>query len=75
MPGATTDSQSVLRFLAEEISADTYVNIMSQYRPCGQAFRSAQLNRRPTSEEYRAVVREARRLGLHRAEVQGFWGL
>ncbi|MBN2433324.1 MAG: radical SAM protein [Acidobacteria bacterium] len=71
MPGATADSRAVLRFLAEEISPSTYVNIMSQYRPCGEAYRHRQLNRRPSAEEYRAVIEEARRLGLTRAEAQG----
>jgi len=73
MPGASEDSRAILRFLAEEISPATYVNIMSQYRPCGEAYRTPQLARRPSAGEYGAVVREARRLGLTRAEIQGAW--
>lgn len=35
MPGAREDAVEVLRFLAQDISRDTYVNLMDQYRPAG----------------------------------------
>ncbi len=35
MPGAREDSVEILRFLAQEVSQDTYVNLMDQYRPAG----------------------------------------
>ena len=43
-----------------------YVNIMAQYRPCGEAYQYKELNRRPTSLEYFKAVDMARRLGLQR---------
>jgi putative pyruvate formate lyase activating enzyme len=66
MPGMTEDSAAVMQFLADELSPQTYVNIMDQYRPCFQAWRTSEIARRTTSEEYRAVVDIARRFGLHR---------
>lgn len=66
MPGLTSDSEAVLRFVADELSPQTYVNIMDQYRPCFQAWRSPEIARRTTQEEHRTVVEMARRLGLHR---------
>jgi len=33
MPSGVASSESVLKFIAEEISVDSYVNIMQQYRP------------------------------------------
>ena len=33
MPGKLDEARDIFRWLAEEISPDTYVNIMSQYRP------------------------------------------
>lgn len=66
MPGLTEDSEAILRFIADELSLETYVNIMDQYRPCFQARRSPEIARRTTAAEHRAVVAMARRLGLHR---------
>lgn len=66
MPGLTQDSQAILRFIADELSPQTYINIMDQYRPCFQAGRSPEIARRTTPAEHRAVVEMARGLGLHR---------
>jgi putative pyruvate formate lyase activating enzyme len=66
MPGLTQDSQAIVRFIADELSPQTYVNIMDQYRPCFQAGRSPEIGRRTTPAEHRAVVDMARGLGLHR---------
>jgi putative pyruvate formate lyase activating enzyme len=66
MPGLTSDSHAVLRFIADELSLQTYVNIMDQYRPCFQAGRFPEIARRTTPAEHHAVVEMAHRLGLHR---------
>jgi putative pyruvate formate lyase activating enzyme len=66
MPGLTQDSQAILRFIADELSPQTYVNIMDQYRPCFQAGRFPEIAHRTTPVEHGAVVEMARRLGLHR---------
>ena len=52
MPGLTQDSQAILRFIADELSPQTYVNIMDQYRPCFQAGRSPEIARRTTPAEH-----------------------
>jgi putative pyruvate formate lyase activating enzyme len=66
MPGMTQDSEAVLHFIAKELSPQTYVNIMDQYRPCFQAWHSPAIARRTTRDEHHAVVEIARRLGLCR---------
>ena len=66
MPGMTQDSAMVLRFIADELSPQTYVNIMDQYRPCFQAARSPEIARRTTRAEHRTVVETAYRIGLRR---------
>jgi putative pyruvate formate lyase activating enzyme len=68
MPNNAAGSRGVLKFLADEISRRTYVNIMDQYRPCGQAYNDPLLNRRITADEYRAAVRWAREFGLERLD-------
>jgi putative pyruvate formate lyase activating enzyme len=65
LPNGLAGSGEVLKFVAS-LSKDTYVNIMAQYHPCGEAFQYKELNRRPTSIEYFNVVATARKLGLHR---------
>ena len=59
MPGLTQDSQAIVRFIADELSPQTYVNIMDQYRPCFQAGRSPEIARRTTPAEHHAVVEMA----------------
>lgn len=65
MPNATEDADKIMAFLAE-ISKDTYVNIMAQYRPMGYAHMHPKIARRPTFEEVEAVYWSARRAGLWR---------
>jgi len=66
MPRMPHDSAQVLRFIADELSLQTYVNIMDQYRPCFEAGRWPEIARRTTREEHGAVVGIARELGLCR---------
>lgn len=66
LPGGLAGTAEVMRFLAEEVSAGTYVNVMDQYRPCYKAFRYPPLNRRITPEECTEAIRLAKASGLHR---------
>jgi putative pyruvate formate lyase activating enzyme len=59
-------SEKVIDFIADEISTDTYVNIMDQYHPAYKAFEYKELNRRITNDEFLQVVRYAENKGLHR---------
>lgn len=69
LPNNIAGSYEVLKFIVS-LSKDTYVNIMKQYRPCGEAHLYKELNRRITSDEYIKTVNEASALGLYR----GFHG-
>lgn len=66
LPGGLAHTREVMHFLAREISDNTYVNIMAQYRPAYQAFGHPLLGRRITPEEYEQSVEIARSEGLHR---------
>jgi putative pyruvate formate lyase activating enzyme len=66
LPAGLADSGPVLRFIAEELSRDTYVNVMAQYRPCYRADEVPALMRPATWEEIEKVKDMARELGLHR---------
>ncbi|MBN3039634.1 MAG: radical SAM protein [Candidatus Omnitrophica bacterium] len=66
LPQKQAGSFKVLDFIKEEISADTYVNIMKQYFPCFRADEYDELKRRITFNEYDEVVKYASKLGLTR---------
>jgi putative pyruvate formate lyase activating enzyme len=52
LPNGLAGSKGVIDFLAEEVSGDTAVNVMDQYRPCFKATEHEDMNRRCTREEY-----------------------
>lgn len=66
LPNDLAGTAEIVSFIAQEISKDTYLNIMDQYRPCHKASRFPELNRRITSTEYRAAVLAAKSAGLWR---------
>ncbi len=71
MPGQIDNAKDVMSFLAEEISTETFVNVMAQYRPHYKARtdeRYEDINRGITREEYQSVIAHAREVGLERIE-------
>lgn len=66
LPNTIAGSRGVLEFIANELSRDSWVNIMAQYHPTYKAYEHPELSRRITSKEYWEVVEYARSLGLHR---------
>jgi putative pyruvate formate lyase activating enzyme len=68
LPGGLAGTREAMRFLAREISRNTYVNIMAQYRPCGQSLEHPPLNRRLTVNEYEEAVRIAHEEGIRRLD-------
>uniref|UniRef100_A0A7C1JYF0 Radical SAM protein n=1 Tax=Caldilinea aerophila TaxID=133453 RepID=A0A7C1JYF0_9CHLR len=70
MPGFLEETKAILRFVAEEISRNTYVNLMDQYYPAGRvdAQHYPELNRRLTCSEYAEAVAYAQELGLTRLD-------
>jgi putative pyruvate formate lyase activating enzyme len=68
LPGGLAGTAAVARFLAEEISPSTYLNVMDQYHPCHEAFAHPLLRRRTTAAEFAAAVETVRAAGLTRLE-------
>lgn len=68
LPGGLAGTQEIIRFLAEEISRDTYLNIMDQYHPTYKAHLYPEINRRITSREYQEAIDMALKAGLHRLD-------
>jgi putative pyruvate formate lyase activating enzyme len=72
MPDAADDARAILRFLAEELSPDTYVNVMDQYYPAGglREGRFPELCRRPDGAALLAARQAARAAGLWRLDTR-----
>jgi putative pyruvate formate lyase activating enzyme len=68
LPNQLAGTGEVMAFLANEISLDTYVNIMDQYRPQYNARQFSKLNRPLHRQEYLDALEMARQAGLHRFE-------
>ena len=64
LPSGLAGSFEILKFLAQELSPNTAVNIMDQYRPCWEASTIPAIDRRPTSGEIREATDFAASLGL-----------
>lgn len=70
MPEDVSGTEEVLRFIAEEISKDTYISLMAQYRPMYKAIDIPIINRRITREEYKRAIEIAKDLGLRNVWTQ-----
>lgn len=68
LPEDVAGTSEVVRFIAEEISKDTYINIMDQYHPCFKAFDNPPLDRRITDKEYSDAIKYALKAGLKRID-------
>jgi putative pyruvate formate lyase activating enzyme len=68
LPGGLSDTGRVLKFIAEEISTDTYINLMDQYHPCYRAFDYPPLDRPLEDAEYRRALALASKHGLRRLD-------
>jgi len=68
LPDSLGGGDEVFRFIASELSSDTYVNVMDQYHPSYRAERYGEISRPPTAMEYRAAIEEARKAGLWRLD-------
>jgi len=68
LPAGLAGTEEVVAFIAHEISTETYLNLMDQYRPCYRAAEYAALSRPITAAEYHEALAVARRLGVTRLD-------
>jgi putative pyruvate formate lyase activating enzyme len=68
LPEDLAGTKEAMQFIAQQISPQTYVNVMEQYRPCYQASEHPPLDRPITGREFREAVEMALQEGLNRLE-------
>lgn len=66
MPGGLAGTAEIMRFLAEEVSPRTFVNIMGQYHPSHRAGEFPEISRRVTKQEMAEAIEMAKDAGLER---------
>ncbi len=72
LPDRLAGTQEIVRFLAREVSTNTYLNIMAQYHPCYKAFDKPSLARSVSREEFQEAIDLAQQQGLHRLDKYHF---
>ena len=70
LPNHLAGTEEVVRFLAQEVSTNTYLNIMAQYHPCYKAFDIPTLARPVNRQEFSEAIDLAHQQGLHRLDKQ-----
>jgi len=71
MPNNVGGSKEVVQWIGDHLPKDTYVNIMSQYRPMYKALDHPEISRGITRREYAEVVQVAKDAGLTNLDIQG----
>jgi putative pyruvate formate lyase activating enzyme len=72
MPNRVGGTKEVIQWIADNLPKDTYLNIMSQYRPMHKAFEYPKISRRLNRDEYEEAVTWAREAGLTNLDIQGW---
>jgi len=68
LPHGLAGTEGIVTFLSTEVSRNTYINVMAQYRPSYKAFQIPGLGRRVSSAEYHEALSLARKAGLSRVD-------
>jgi len=71
MPGDAAGTADIMRWIARELSPETHVNLMTQYRPAGQvtARQYPEISRCITAKEFRQAQEAFRAAGLYRLDA------
>jgi putative pyruvate formate lyase activating enzyme len=72
LPNRLAGTEEIVAFLAQEVSTNTYLNIMAQYHPCHKAFDIPQLSRPVSKQEFYEAIDLAHRQGLNRLDRYDF---
>src|SRR5918992_2907791 len=68
MPGLLDETEAILRFIAEELGPDTYVNVMAEYYPAGRTGEFPEIDRHLYRSEFERALELAQDLGLRRLD-------
>jgi putative pyruvate formate lyase activating enzyme len=72
LPDRRSGTEGVMKFLAEKISKDVYVSLMSQYFPAYRTKEFREIDRRINEKEYEEAYQAMQKYGLENGWVQEF---
>ena len=72
MPNNVSGTKKVIQWIAENLSKDTYLNLMSQYTPMYKAHNYPEISRGITYKEYNEAIEWAKEAGLTNIDIQGY---
>lgn len=70
LPNNLAGSEKIFKFIVKEISKNTFLNIMDQYRPAWKANQYPELSRRITKDEFQEAIELAKKAGLKRIYLE-----
>ncbi len=70
LPNDLSETEQVLKYIAEEIDKDIHVSLMSQYYPTNKAAKYILLNRTVRESEYNKAIALMEKYGLHNGWIQ-----
>lgn len=72
LPNDLAGSEKIFQFLTQEISKNTFLNVMNQYYPAYHANRYPELSRPITEKEYQRAINLAKKAGLNQSRILGY---
>ncbi len=69
LPNQLAGTREIMKFIAGHISRNSYVNIMPQYRPCGDISKTRELNRHLEGNEFQQALEMAKEEGITRLDL------
>jgi putative pyruvate formate lyase activating enzyme len=70
LPNNLAGTEQIVQFLVENISPNTYLNLMDQYHPSYRASLYPELNRHITRIEYQSAIKVAALYGIRRLDIR-----
>ena len=70
LPNGLAESERVFKFIAEELSSDVHVSLMSQYYPSNKTSQDILINRTLRESEYEKAIELMDNYGLHNGWIQ-----
>ena len=74
LPNQCSGTDKIMQFIAQEISRDTYISLMSQYLPYHLASGFLEINRRLKAQEYRQAKKILEKYNLSNGWIQESYG-
>jgi putative pyruvate formate lyase activating enzyme len=70
LPNDLSDTEKVFKFIAEELSPNVHISLMSQYYPTNKAYKDILINRALSNSEYNKALQLLEKYGLHNGWIQ-----